>query len=146
MPWFMAGSHEYLIAALQSDIVRELRLAGNFLHPTLLLKSLHDADLRRAAAACAAAALSNATVLAAEIVALGGDPPPVLLEESSNGAGPAMSEAQASLRHYARRMAMARRFGLERLQEVFRNIVRSKREHLHRAAQIARAGGLPAAE
>ncbi len=99
-------------------------------------------------ALCAAAALSNATLLAAEVLALGGQPPNTPV--AASGRVPVaqsieehVRQARSALAHYQSRLAMARRLGLLRLQEVFRDIVLSKRTHLAHATVLASAAASP---
>ncbi|HTT62588.1 MAG TPA: hypothetical protein VMG35_12125 [Bryobacteraceae bacterium] len=140
MSWFA-----YVIAALNADVLREIAFADEYLRLARLLKRSSDPMMTHQIAVCAATALSNATALAAEMIALGAAPLPVAPAPRTHPATPKSSEqrlteARSALAHYQRRLAMARQFGLQRLQEVFREIVSGKRKHLaHTQAAAAAA-------
>ncbi|MBZ5585387.1 MAG: hypothetical protein LAQ30_24925 [Acidobacteriia bacterium] len=144
MSWIAAASQACLEAALNADIVQEMTAAERYLRLGQLVKQLHDPEVYRQIALCAATALSNATALAAEVIALGGVPP--ALTRVGPGQLPApksfeehLMEARAELAHYRGRLELAKRFGVLRLQELFRVIVQSKRRHLAHAAALASA-------
>ncbi|HTQ57074.1 MAG TPA: hypothetical protein VMI94_21545 [Bryobacteraceae bacterium] len=115
----------YVLNALQADIVREAAAADEYLRLARLLRQSCDPLSRHQIATCAANALSNATALAAEIVALGGVPPsvPPAPKGTPKTAREHLTDVRSALAHYRGRLAMARRFGLPRLQELFRNII-----------------------
>ncbi len=144
MPWIAAASHASLLAALNADIVQEVTTADYYLQLAQFVKQLRNPSICRQIAACASTALSNATALAAEVIALGGAPLlSPLPKRTSLPAATSLEEhlldARAELAHYRGRLAFARRLGLLRLQEVFRDIVLSKRRHLVHASVIASA-------
>jgi len=144
MPWTIATSLAGLVEALNTDIVREVVAADRCLRLARLVQQLHNPALCRQAAVCAAAALSNATVLAAEVMALGGAPPASLRPgttaiPAANSVEELLIDVRAELAHYRGRLLLSRRLGLVRLQEVFRDIVRSKRKLLAHAGVTASA-------
>jgi bacterioferritin (cytochrome b1) len=144
MPWNAAASYMSLVSALNAAIVQEVTAADHYLQLARFVEQLQKPGICDEIAVCAATAMSNATALAAELMALGGAPPSSLVPKRSSL--PAASsieehliEARAELAHYQGRLAFARRLGLLRLQEVFREIVLSKRRHLAHARLIASA-------
>jgi len=142
MSWIAAVSHASLVAALNADIVREAAAAEEYLRLARFFRPLRDRAMCHQIAVCAATALSNATMLAAEVLALGGVPPSALqVRDRPQSMDEHITKTQAALAHYQSRLAMARRLELLRLQEVFRDIVRSKRRHLAHAGVLASAGG-----
>ena len=145
MSWIAAASYACLEAALNADIVQEITAADRYLRLAQIVKQLHHPEIYRQMAVCAATALSNATALAAEVIALGGAPPAAAL--CNKGMLPAprtfeehLIEARAELAHYKGRLALAKRMGMLRLQDIFREIVRSKRRHVAHAKALASAG------
>jgi hypothetical protein len=133
-----------MVAGLKFDIVREATAADWFLRLGRLSRRRQNARVRHQIAVCAATALSYAAALAAEVIALGGAPPASPLPASaktrpSGSRRDQISHARAELAHYQGRLVMARRLGLLRLQEVYRDIVRSKRRHLAHAGVISSA-------
>ena len=143
MPW-IGASYLSFLAALNADIVQEMTAADHYLRLARFVEHLHKPSFCHQIAVCAATAMANATALAAEVMALGGTPPCSPLPKQI--AMPAaisvdehLIETRAELAHYRGRLIFARRLGLFRLQEVLREIVRSKRRHLAHARIIASA-------
>ncbi len=136
----------YIIAALNRDVLREIRMADDCIRRAHTLAEPYS-RLRRYVVRCATAALSNANALAAEVHSLGGVPP----SGSPSSAPPRraatmeeyFAEVQWLLAHYTRRLAMADRFGLPRLREVLQQVIASKRWHLRYAWVIAGAEARP---
>ncbi|HUP04707.1 MAG TPA: hypothetical protein VMU19_12005 [Bryobacteraceae bacterium] len=138
---------EEVVAAVNADVRREIRMADECVWRAAFLARA-DVRFGRRIMNCAAASLSNATALAAEVVALGGTPPAGPPQpRRPMGGGLAIEEylmeARLALAHYRSRLFMARRFGLERLWEVYRGIVHSKAIHAAHAALVAAAGERP---
>lgn len=135
---------EYVIAALNRDILREVRMSDECIHRVASVAQpyahFHNRILR-----CAASAMSNASALATEVLSLGGVP-----SESTPGpqkllpVAASMEEyfVQAGLlvAHYQDRLAMAEKLGLLRLRETLREIIASKRLHMAHALVIAAIG------
>ena len=126
--------------------MREAASAERYLRLARVVKQFCGPAFRHQVAACAATSLSNATALAAEMLALGGLPPasplePRDLSPASQPIDDYVRQARTALAHYQSRLVMARRLGLLRLQEVFWDIVLSKRRHLAHARVLASAGG-----
>ncbi len=147
MRWDYESAVEYVIAALNRDVRREVRIADDCIQRARSLAQPYS-RFRQQIARCAASALSNASALAAEVRALGGVPPSSLRPRRgktwrSISMEEYLVQAQTLLAHYQGRLAMADRFGLARLKEVFQDIVASKRSHLKHAALIAAAGMSP---
>lgn len=136
-----------MIAALNSDIQSEIRMADECMRRASAIARPYGRFLRQIVR-CAASSQSNATALAAEVIALGGHPPAgrPRWRETSWIAGSiehSVAEAQRLLLHYKRRLAMAKRCGMPRLREVFRDIIATKRAHLEHAALVAAAAERP---
>jgi len=147
MRWRYKTGIEYVISALNTDVLLEIGMAEECIRRADSVAQPHS-RLRRQIAACAAAALSNAATLAAEVLSLGGDPPAAGPRPRGSAYGAASIEeclvqAQSLLAHYQKRLAMAERLGLLRLREVFRDIIESKRAHVLHAAVMAAAGSHP---
>ncbi len=143
MAW-ITGVQAAVISTLNTDILMETAAATRFLNIAQCIKQVHDHHICHEIALCAAAALSNATSLAAEVAALGGTPAPCIsgnetVCRSANSVDEHVSEAREALTHYLGRLVFAKRLGLPRLEEVFREIVESKRRHLAHASVIAAA-------
>jgi hypothetical protein len=141
--WIATASHACLVAALNADIVQEMRTVDHYLELARVVKRVHGPVCHQIAV-CAATALSHATALAAEVMALGGMPPDSTGTASRALPAPRTVEeylidARAELAHYRSRLLFVRRLGLVRLQELFRDIIRNKRRHLAHASAIASA-------
>ena len=126
---------ERMVAVLNGDIQREIRMADSCIREAGYLQREYHPVVQRQMALCAAAALANATALAAEVLALGGVPldPGGPLKAGGPNPPPARSNpvrARAMLKHYRSRLRMAERLGLLRLREVFQQIVTTKEWHL----------------
>lgn len=139
--------NEYLIHSLNTDILYEAGMADDCIQRAGSLAQPYY-RLHRQIALCAASALENATKLAAEVLSLGGNPAIPALQQRGRTRGPKsieeyLAHARAALMHYQRRLAMAERFGLPRLREVFRGIVLSKARHLSHAGLVAAAAVRP---
>ena len=139
------SSSKRLVAVLNRDILRELRMADDCIRRAGSLPREQHPAIQRQFTQCAAAAMNNATALAAEVLALGGvpvDPGP-----QPAGASRAVQAFAAPYRlmlHYRRRLRMAERLGLLRLREVFQQIVNTKEWHLAHCGQLQR--GAPGAD
>ncbi len=132
-----------VIAALNSDILRELRMADQCIRWAASLAGPY-LRFRGQIVHCAALAQSNACALACEVLALGGAPPGRLRRREARRARQVSIEeycfgAQSLMRHYQERLIMAERFGMLRFREVIQDILASKRIHLQHAAVIAAA-------
>jgi len=124
-----------VIELLNGDILREFQTADACLREVNCLSGKDYPVLRRQIAMSAAAALRNATSLAGEVLALGGIPivpcrPKPQARPASITAGWYPGTSHEMLAHYRRRLRMAERLGLWRLQEVFEEILTSKERHL----------------
>ena len=144
MPWIATQTFGNLVAALSADIVREVTAADHYLRMARSVEQLPNPSIRHQIAICASTAMSNASALAAELMALGGIPPSSSVPERSspraaNSLAEHLIDARADLAHYRGRLALAKRLGLLRLQEVLREIVLCKRRHLAHAGVIAPA-------
>ena len=114
----------YVIAALHADIIREAAAADECLRLARAMQQACDPGAQHQIAKYAATTLLNASALAAELIALGGTPPCVSPRPEGNSGklkGPVdhLVDARSALLHYRRRLLMASRVGLDRLQEVF---------------------------
>jgi hypothetical protein len=135
---------ERMVTVLNGDILREFRLADTCIRQAACLPKKYHPVVQRQMALCAAAALANATARAAEVLALGGVPvdPGTRLHETAAGSRPAQGRpvrVRAMLAHYRSRLRMAEKLGLQRLREVFQQIVNSKEWHLAHSG-VVRAG------
>ncbi len=147
MRWRCRTGIDYVISALNTDVLREIYMAEECIWRADSVAQAHS-RFRRQIALCAAAALSNAAALAAEMLSLGGVPPagrpgPRVRTYDAASIEECLIQAQSLLAHYQKRLAMAERLGLSRLREVFREIVKSKRAHVLHAAVTAAAGARP---
>jgi hypothetical protein len=147
MRWRYRTRIEYMISALNTDVLREISMADECLRRADSVAQAHS-RFRRRIAGCAAAAMSNAAALAAEMLSLGGVPPacrsgPRVRTYDASSIEECLAQAQSLLAHYQRRLAMAEQLGLLRLREVFREIVETKRAHVLHAAVTAAAGARP---
>ena len=115
-----------LIAALNEDIERELRIADEHIARALSAEGLRAAAVRRHSTACAAAAMRHATALAAEVLHLGGVPPPFAPRDMSSSRD-RLARASDLFRRYRQRLKMANDLGLLRLEEVLREIIQDLR-------------------
>ena len=135
---------ERMVTVLNGDILREFRLADLCIRQAGCLQKKYHPVVRRQMALCAAAALANATALAAEVLALGGVPvaPGTQLHQTPAASGPPQAgpvPVRSMLAHYRSRLRMAEKLGLQRLREVFQQIVNSKEWHLAHSG-LMRAG------
>lgn len=147
MNWTYQIAIEYTIAALNRDILREIRMADECIQRAGSLAQPY-VHFQNQIGHCAASALSNATALAAEVLSLGGIPRADAPRQWGKTPGVASIEeylfqAQSLVAHYQKRLAMAERLGFLRLREVLRDILASKRSHLKHAVLIAAAGMRP---
>ena len=146
MSWPERDVIRYVIAALNRDVLREIRMADDCIQRARTLAEPYS-RFRDYVVRCATTALSNASALAAEVHSMGGEPPSHAPSPSGARRAATMeeyfAEAQWLLAHYSRRLAMAERFGLPRLREVLQNVVASKRSHLQHAMVIAGAAERP---
>jgi hypothetical protein len=147
MRWRYKTSIEYVISALNKDVMREICMADECIWRADCVAQPHS-RFQRQIAQCAAAALCNAAALAAEVLSMGGVPPaarprPRVRTYDAASIEEYLAQAQFLLAHYQKRLAMAERLGLLRLREVFRDIVKSKRAHVLHAALMAAAGTRP---
>ncbi len=138
---------EYAIAALNSDVMREIRLADDCIRRARELAQPYR-RFQRQLARCAASAMRNATALAAEVLSMGGVPPAQVKQRSWKSPNwPTVEEyfadVQWLVKHYTKRLAMAESFGLPRLREVLQEVLASKRWHLRNAAPLACAAETP---
>jgi hypothetical protein len=145
--WHYQTVIEYVIAALNRDIVREIRMADDCIQRAGSVAQPYS-DFQRLIVRYAASAMSNATALAAEVLSLGGVPCAYKPRPRGGARATASIEeylvqAQALLAHYQERLAMAERLGLLRLREVLVDIVTSKRSHVKDAAIVAAVGSRP---
>ena len=115
-----------LIAALNEDIERELRIADEHIARALSAEGLRKSAVRRHSAACAAAAMRRATALAAEVLHLGGVPPPYIPRDIEPPRD-RLARASELFRRYRQRLKMANDLGLLRLEEVLREIIQDLR-------------------
>jgi len=144
MPWIDAASLARLVDVLNADIVHELTAADYYLRLAQFVKEWRDPSICHQIAVCAATTIKNATALAAEVMALGGVPPANPASEraplpAATSVEEHLIDARAELAHFQGRLTLARRLGLLRLQDVLRNIVLSKRQHLEHVQVIASA-------
>lgn len=116
----------HVIAALNEDIERELRIAEEHMARASAATSLRKDEARRQSSACAAAAMRHATALAAEVLHLGGVPPPYTPRDLP-GSGTRLARASDLIRRYRKRLRMANDLGLLRLEEVLREIIQDLR-------------------
>jgi predicted Fe-Mo cluster-binding NifX family protein len=141
MQFHVGSTSEWLIRALNSDIVRENRMAAECMDWALKMAHFTGTLLRKQLLACAAAAMCNATVLASEVISLGGAPPQLAggreFDKPPGGADAAVATGRLLLRHYRNRIQMAEKLGMVRLREVFQEIARSKSRYLAHARVLA---------
>jgi bacterioferritin (cytochrome b1) len=145
--WEYQSAIEYVIALLNADILRELRMADECIQRAGSVARQY-LPFRHLIAQCAASALSNASALAAEVLSLGGNPcfyapGPVERAGAATSIEAYLAQAASLLAHYQDRLAMAERLGLTRLREVLQEIVASKRRHLNHAVLVAATGNKP---
>lgn len=138
---------DYVIAALNRDIVREIRMADECIQRAGSMAQPY-AHFQSQIVRCAASAMSNATALAAEVLSLGGVPHTYTPRPRGKTPGTASIEeylfqAQSLVAHYQRRLAMAEKLGFPRLRDVLREIIASKGWHMTHAVLIAAAGARP---
>jgi len=116
----------HVIDALNEDIERELRIAGEHIARAMSANRFRKDTVQRYSSACAAAAMRHAVALAAEVLHLGGVPPPF---SSRDEPCPRDRLARASdlFHHYRQRLSMANALGLPRLEEVLREIIQDLR-------------------
>ena len=147
MIWHCQNTIEYVIAALNRDILQEMRMADDCIQRAGSVAQPY-AHFQSLIARYAASAMSNATALAAEVLSLGGVPRTYTPRPRGRAQDTASIEeylalAQSLVAHYQQRLAMAERLGLLRLREVLQGIVASKRSHLKDAAIVAVVGSRP---
>jgi bacterioferritin (cytochrome b1) len=145
--WHYQTTIEYVIAALNRDILREIRMADDCIQRASSLAQPYS-QFQSLIARYAASAMSNASALAAEVLSLGGVPrvyAPKLRSsaQSTTSIEEYIVQAQSLLAHYQERLAMAEKLGLPRLREVLLDIVASKRSHVKNAAVVAAVGLRP---
>ncbi len=138
---------EYVIAALNRDILLEIRMADECIQRASSVAQPY-AYFQRLIVRCAASAMSNATALAAEVLSLGGVPRAYTPRRRGRTRGTTSIEeyvvqAQSLVAHYQEQLAMAEKLGLLRLREVLQEIVASKRTHMTHAVLVAAAGVSP---
>ena len=147
MIWHYQNTIEYVIAALNRDILQEMRMADDCIQRAGSVAQPYS-HFQSLIARYAASAMSNATALAAEVLSLGGVPRTYSPRPRGRAKDTASIEeylvlAQSLLAHYQERLAMAEKFGLLRLREVLQVIVASKRSHVKDAAIVAAVGSRP---
>ena len=147
MSWNYQTAIEYVIAALNRDILREIRMADECIQQASSVAQPY-AHFRRLIVRCAASAMSNASALAAEVLSLGGvprayTPRPRGRTRYTTSIEEYLVQAQSLLAHYQERLAMAEKFGLLRLREVLQEIIASKRGHMKHAVLVAAAAVRP---
>lgn len=147
MSWTYQIATEYVIAALNRDILREIRMADECIQRAGSLAEPY-ARFQSLIVRCAASAMSNASALAAEVLSLGGIPRAYTPGSRALARGTAsieeyLAQAQSLVAHYQDRLAMAEKFGLLRLREVLQEIIASKRSHMKHAMLSAAAGAKP---
>jgi hypothetical protein len=145
--WHYQPTIEYVIAALNRDILREIRMADDCIERASSVAQSYS-DFQRLIVRYAASAMSNACALAAEVLSLGGvpcryTPRPRGRTHATASIEEYLVQAQSLLAHYQERLAMAERLGLLRLREVLQEIVASKRSHVKDAAIVAAVGLRP---
>jgi hypothetical protein len=145
--WHYQTAIEYVIAALNRDIMREIRMADDCIQRAGAVAQPYS-DFQRLIVRYAASAMSHASALAAEVLSLGGVP--CAYKPRPRGSAPATAsieeylvQAQSLLAHYQERLALAEKLGLLRLREVLQEIVTNKRSHVKDAAIIAAVGSRP---
>lgn len=147
MSWQYQTAIEYVIAALNRDILLEIRMADECIQRANSVTEPY-AHFHRLVACCAASAMSNATALAAELLSLGGVPRAYAPRRRGKTPGTTSIEdylvqAQSLVAHYQERLAMAEKLGLLRLREVLQEITASKRWHVKHAVLVAAAAVRP---
>ena len=149
MTWHYQTAIEYVIAALNRDILLEIRMADECIQRASSLAQPY-AHFQRLIVRCAASAMSNATALAAEVLSLGGVPRAYAYKQRRRGRTRGATsieeyvvQAQSLVAHYQERLAMAEKLGLLRLREVLQEIIASKRSHMTHAVLVAAAGVSP---
>ena len=92
---------ERMVAVLNGDILREIRMADTCIRQADCLQKEYHPVVQRQMALCAAAALANATALAAEVLVLGGVPvdPGVQLREGPAHSRPVQGQPGAGSSH-----------------------------------------------
>ena len=116
----------HVIEALNEDIERELRIAGEHIARAMSAASFRKDAVQRYSSACAAAAMRHAVALAAEVLRLGGVPPPFIPRDMPRSRD-RLARASDLFHHYRQRLSMANDLGLLRLEEVLREIIQDLR-------------------
>jgi len=147
MSWRYQTTIQYLIAALNADIMREIRMADDCLRRAGSLAQPY-ARFQRLIVRCAASAMSNASALAVEVLSLGGvprahTPRPRGKTPTAASIEQYLFQAQSLVAHYQERLAMAEKLDLPRLREVLQDVIASKRAHMKHALLVAAAGLSP---
>jgi bacterioferritin (cytochrome b1) len=145
--WHYQTAIEYVIAALNRDILLEIRMADECIQRASSVAEPY-AHLQRLIARCAASAMSNATALAAEVLLLGGVPRLYMSRRRgktrvTTSIEEYVDQAQSLVAHYQERLAMAEKLGLLRLREVLQEIIASKRWHMKHAVLVAASSVSP---
>ena len=92
MKWRYRTRIEYVISALNTDVLREIYMADECIRRADSVAQPHS-RFRREIALCAAAAMSNAAALAVEMLSMGGSP-------SMNGPKPRWRTHAASMEEF----------------------------------------------
>lgn len=147
MNWPYQLAIEYLIAALNRDILREIRMADECIQRAGSMAQPY-AHLQSLIVRCAASAMTNASALASEVLSLGGVPHAYTPKPPAKPPGATSIEeyfvqAQLLVANYQERLVMAEKLGLLRLREVLLEIIANKRSYLKHAVVIAAAGKKP---
>ena len=147
MIWHYQTAIEYVIAALNRDILQEMRMADDCIERASSVAQSYS-HFQSLIVRYAASAMSNASALAAEVLSLGGvprayKPRPRGKTQATASIEEYLVQAQSLLAHYQGRLALAEKLGLLRLREVLQDIVASKRSHLKDAAIVAAVGSRP---
>jgi hypothetical protein len=145
--WHYQAAIEYVIAALNRDILQEMRMADDCIERASSMAQSYS-HFQNLIVRYAASAMSNATALAAEVLSLGGVPRTYTPRPRGRTQDTASIEeyvvlAQSLVAHYQQRLALAEKLGLLRLREVLQGIVASKRSHLKDAAIVAAVSSRP---
>jgi bacterioferritin (cytochrome b1) len=145
--WHYQPTMEYVIAALNRDIMREIRMADDCIQRASSVAQPYS-QFKSLIARYAASAMSNASALAAEVLSLGGvprayTPKPRARTQATASIEEYLVQAHLLVEHYQKRLAMAETLGLLRLREVLQGIVASKRLHVKHATIVAAVGSRP---
>lgn len=146
MPVEQTLTIQRFLTAVNRDIGRELQTASEFISQAELLGDSPLRFIGNQYLRLGAAAMCDATALASEVLSAGGTPPVGPANCRSAVRHRAVHDQLKGLawasRHYRYRRRLARKLGLVRLAEVFREITQNKRSQLEQILLLVSAGGV----